>query len=159
MAYAITALMSLQQTEIPGRRDPMCSLLPPSAWALPVLTAFYAPGLGAPDTHGMRLLPGEHTRLSRPGVWPAQEDGFPAAPGAHTRRLAAQSGPRCRICPMEIAGPGGSGAGWWGACTLAVVVLCLLSLPLGTEVAGTTTQRLTQPSEEIQPQADTQAGG
>ncbi|XP_020931126.1 serine protease 40 [Sus scrofa] len=149
--------MSLQQTEIPGRRDPMCSLLPPSAWALPVLTAFYAPGLGAPDTHGMRLLPGEHTRLSRPGVWPAQEGGFPAAPGAHTRRLAAQSGPRCRICPMEIAGPGGSGAGWWGACTLAVVVLCLLSLPLGTEVAGTTTQRSTQPSEEIQPQADTQA--
>uniref|UniRef100_A0A8C3WVU5 tryptase n=1 Tax=Catagonus wagneri TaxID=51154 RepID=A0A8C3WVU5_9CETA len=60
---------------------------------------------------------------------------------------------------MEIAGAGGSGAGWRGACTLAVVLLCLPSPLLGTEVAGTTTQTSTEPSVEIQPSTNGEVCG
>ena len=47
---------------------------------------------------------------------------------------------------MEIKGAGGSGPGWRGACTLAVILLYLHSLLLHTEVSGTTTAGPPQPA-------------
>lgn len=58
--------------------------------------------------------------------------------------LSAQSGRRCGTGYMEIKG--GSGPGWRGACTLAVILLYLHSLLLHTEVTGTTTARPSQPA-------------
>ncbi|XP_059783072.1 serine protease 40-like [Balaenoptera ricei] len=107
----------------------------------------------APDTRGTLLLQLHARVCARAAGGQVRVRGvahkrrrFLSTPQGPREPLSAQSGRRCRIDYMEIKGAGGSGPGWRGACTLAVILLYLHSLLLHTEVAGTTTAGPPQPA-------------